>query len=339
MCQRCFSVSSAAEEEDHDKSKVGFIGLGNMGRRMAANLMHAGFPVVIHDQSPKAMHDLKESGAESAASPAELASMEGVRVLVTMLPTPESVRDVYLGTDGVLQAARGIHPSLLIDASTVDPQTSMEVARQMRSADLHRKATPFEGCPSSAPSMIDAPVSGGVTGAAAATLTFMVGGEPEAFKAAQPFLKAMGKHALYCGRSGMGQTAKVCNNLALGIQMASIAEALTLGRDLGLDPGTLTAIFNASSARCWSSEVYNPAPGVTKGAPASRDYQGGFATKHMIKDLKLAATAAEDLDRLLPMGAAALDLYEQVAEVDDALDFTAIYKHIYSHSGRPLPRK
>jgi 3-hydroxyisobutyrate dehydrogenase len=180
--------------------------------------------------------------------------------------------------------------------------------------------------------MIDAPVSGGVPGAQAATLTFMVGGHPQAVEAATPILNAMGKRIIHCGDHGAGQAAKLANNLVLAISMAAVSEGLALGMKLGLDPKLLTDIFNSSSARCWSSDVYNPCPGVMEGVPSSRGYQGGFATKLMVKDLGLAERAGEAVDAYLPMCRAARGLYKKtVDEKEDGanLDFSAIFQSAY----------
>ncbi|KAK9829010.1 hypothetical protein WJX72_003382 [[Myrmecia] bisecta] len=329
---RRFCAAAAPAKDEF--GKIGFIGLGNMGFKMASNLIQGGHSLVVYDQSMEALHNIGQLGAEVAASPADLAATEGVQMVVTMLPSSQNVLDVYCGSQGLLKAEGGLQPSLLIDSSTIDPPTAQRVAQEASKASLRKgvRTASLPGLPIGSPTMIDAPVSGGVTGARAATLTFMCGGEKAAVRAAEPLLKLMGKTVLYCGPPGSGQAAKVCNNLALAIEMAGIAEALALGAKLGLDPRLLSSIFNTSSARCWSSEAYNPCPGVMEGVPASRDYKGGFGTKLMVKDLGLAVAAAEHVDAPLPMGREARDVYQKVmdATADGAtLDFGAIYRHVY----------
>eukprot|EP00884_Botryococcus_braunii_P011874 jgi/Botrbrau1/20688/Bobra.0058s0018.1 len=249
-----------------------------MGSRMAKNLAGRGYELVVCDASPRNLSEFLKSGLETTAltSPQELASTPGVEAVVTMLPSSSHVKAVYCGADGLLSAPEGVVPSLLIDTSTIDPLTAREVAAATRKAKLHHGSHIFSGCSMSSPTFVDAPVSGGVTGAAAATLTFMCGGDEAGVAAATPFLHAMGKNVMRLGPPGSGQAAKLCNNLALAIQMAGVAEAAALGMRLGLDPALLSQVFNSSSARCWSSEAYNPVPGVMEGVPASRDYQGGL---------------------------------------------------------------
>ncbi|KAL4420155.1 hypothetical protein ABPG77_008291, partial [Micractinium sp. CCAP 211/92] len=218
-----------------------------------------------------------------------------------------------------------LHPHLLVDCSTIDPITSREVAAAAAAAQLHPNAVE-EHDGQRAPLMIDAPVSGGVPGAQAGNLTFMCGGPQAAVDAARPLLEAMGKRIIYCGSNGTGQTAKLCNNLVLGVSMAAVSEGLALGKQLGLDPRLLSEIFNTSSARCWSSEIYNPVPGVVEGVPSSRGYHGGFSSQLMVKDLSLILKAAEHCGAPVPLTAEARKLYSQV---DPSLDFSAIYKQLY----------
>ncbi|KAH9306864.1 hypothetical protein KI387_011268, partial [Taxus chinensis] len=200
------------------------------------------------------------------------------------------VMDVYMGSDGLLGKENNFRPWLLVDASTVDPQTSRRIAERVSDCDLIANTYNW-----GTPVMLDAPVSGGVLGAEASTLTFMVGGPQNAFHAAQPLLSAMGKHSIYCGKSGNGAAAKICNNLAMAISMAGISEALALGQHLGISASTLSKIFNSSSARCWSSDTYNPVPGVMAGVPSSKNYEGGFSCKLMAKDLGLALVSAKEV--------------------------------------------
>ncbi|CAL8471511.1 g11053 [Coccomyxa elongata] len=314
-----------------DSSKIGFIGLGAMGARMAENLRRAGHDLVVHDSSIARLEEFSEhEGVQSVSSPAAVAEEEGVAIIITMLPSCRDVMNVYCGSEGILSAEGGTRPSLLIDSSTINPVTAQNIAKEVASASLHHESHPFPSCSARSPMLVDAPVSGGITGAKAATLTFMCGGDKHAVSAAEPYLRGMGKKIWHCGGPGMGQTAKVCNNLALAIQMASIAEASALGCRLGMDPKLLADIFNSSSARCWTSDSYHPVPGVMPEVPASRDYKDGFATRHMIKDLGLAMSAAEHAGSATPMAREALKLYEKVAEeADDHLDFGAIYRYVY----------
>ncbi|HEY6611987.1 MAG TPA: 3-hydroxyisobutyrate dehydrogenase, partial [Pseudomonas sp.] len=256
---------------------IGFLGLGNMGAPMARNLLKAGHQLSVFDLSGAAVASLVEAGAVAASSPAALAQAD-VELILTMLPAAAHVKGVYLGDDGLLAH---VHPDvLLIDSSTIDPQSAREVAAAARQ----------HGNP-----MLDAPVSGGTGGAAAGTLTFMVGGEAADFARAQPILAAMGKNIVHCGGAGNGQAAKVANNMLLGISMIGVAEAMSLGVALGVDPQVLAGIINTSSGRCWSSDTYNPFPGVMDNVPAARGYSGGFGSDLMLKDLGLASEAAKQI--------------------------------------------
>ncbi|NLY63400.1 MAG: 3-hydroxyisobutyrate dehydrogenase [Alcaligenaceae bacterium] len=288
---------------------IGFIGLGNMGAPMALNLLKAGHKVYVYDLVEAAVQTLEAAGASRESSPAQVASQE-IDILITMLPAAAHVKKVYLGEDGVL-AAVGKHV-LLIDSSTIDPQTARDVAAQ---ATAQGNA------------MLDAPVSGGTGGAQAGTLTFMVGGEKDTFDKALPVLEAMGKNIVYCGGPGNGQVAKVANNMLLGISMIGAAEAMNLGVSLGMDPKILAGIINTSSGRCWSTEVYNPYPGVVETAPAAKGYAGGFGTDLMLKDLGLATEAAKAARVPVVLGAAAQQLYQTFsAQGHGQLDFSAIIK-------------
>ncbi|MBA1263386.1 3-hydroxyisobutyrate dehydrogenase [Stutzerimonas stutzeri] len=288
---------------------IGFLGLGNMGGPMARNLLKAGHRLSVFDPSTTALAGLMEAGAQAAASPIAIAQA-GVEVIISMLPAAAHVRQVYLGDDGLL----GHVPAsvLLIDCSTIDPMTAREVAATAAS----------QGNP-----MLDAPVSGGTVGAAAGTLTFMVGGNEADFQKAEPILATMGKNIVHCGDSGNGQVAKVANNLLLGISMIGVAEAMSLGVALGMDAKVLAGVINASSGRCWSSEIYNPFPGVVENSPASRGYSGGFGSDLMLKDLGLASEAARQVRQPVILGALAQQLYQAFSlEGDGALDFSAIIK-------------
>ncbi|SFB57570.1 3-hydroxyisobutyrate dehydrogenase [Azotobacter beijerinckii] len=286
---------------------IGFLGLGNMGAPMARNLLRAGHQLTVFDLSEAAVAGLVEAGATAAASPAALARTD-VELIVSMLPAAAHVKSVYLGADGLLAHVRpGV---LLIDSSTIDPLTAREVAAAARAHDNP---------------MLDAPVSGGTGGAAAGTLTFMVGGSAEDFERGRPVLAAMGRNIVHCGGAGNGQVAKVANNLLLGISMLGVAEAMSLGVALGMDPTVLAGIINTSSGRCWSSDTYNPFPGVLENAPASRGYSGGFGTDLMLKDLGLASEAARQVRQPVFLGALAQQLYQAFsAQGNGALDFSAI---------------
>ncbi|XP_020518698.1 probable 3-hydroxyisobutyrate dehydrogenase, mitochondrial isoform X5 [Amborella trichopoda] len=236
------------------------------------------------------------------------------------------VLDVYTGPNGLLHGGTLLRPWLLIDSSTIDPQTSRRIAAIISKHTLKEKKGSLD-----VPMMLDAPVSGGVVGAEAGNLTFMVGGPEEAYLAAKPLFLAMGKHTIYCGGSGTGSAAKICNNLALAISMIGVSEAFALGQSLGITANTLTKIFNSSSARCWSSDSYNPVPGVMDGVPSSKNYDGGFSCKLMAKDLGLAAAAAEDMRLNCPWTRQALLTYSELCKAGhEAKDFSCVFRHYYS---------
>lgn len=287
---------------------IGFIGLGNMGGPMARNLLKAGHQLTVFDVSASALEDIHAAGASVATSVAQLARTSELELVITMLPAAQHVRSVYLGPEGILSAiAKGV---VLIDSSTIDPQTSRDIAHLANQ----------QGNP-----MLDAPVSGGTGGAQAGTLTFMVGGEAHDFQRIEPILAQMGKNIVHCGGSGNGQVAKVANNMLLGISMIATAEAMNLGVALGMDPNVLAGIINTSSGRCWSSEVYNPYPGVVETAPASRGYSGGFGVDLMLKDLGLATEAAKGVKQPVVMGGLAQQIYQLFsAQGKGNLDFSAI---------------
>ena len=284
---------------------VGFIGLGNMGGHMARNLATEGFRLKVYDVVAESMTGL--TGADPQASAAEAAA--GVDIVITMLPAGRHVRDVYLGESGVLNNASP--NTLLIDCSTIDPTSAREVAAAA-------KELRFE--------MLDAPVSGGTAGAAAGTLTFIVGGSVGALDEARECLSVMGSNIFHAGGSGAGQIAKICNNMLLAIQMAGTAEALALGVENGLDPAVLSEIMKQSSGGNWPLNVYNPYPGVMDGAPASRGYEGGFLVDLMSKDLGLAMDTAEGSRSSVPLGSLAKNLYRIHQQQNDAggLDFSSI---------------
>jgi len=284
--------------------KIAFIGLGNMGGGMAANLAKAGHEVRAFDLSEAALAAAKEHGCDTFTSASE--ACEGVEAVVSMLPNGEIVKAVYTG-DVIGKAPEG---AVFLDCSTIDVATAREVAEAAKAAGY---------------SMVDAPVSGGIAAAEAGTLTFMVGGTEEAFKRAEPVLSGMGKAVIHAGQAGNGQAAKICNNMLLGIHMIGTCEAFAMAQKLGLDPQTFYDISSVSSGQCWSMTSYCPVPGVGPKSPSDNDYQGGFATGLMLKDLKLAMEAAETAGVDTQMGERARQLYEAFdAEGNGARDFSAI---------------
>lgn len=289
-------------------TSIGFIGVGNMGGPMARNLLKAGHTVHAFDLSEVALKAVIDAGATAAKSAAEAAT--GVDVVITMLPAGHHVRLVYLAEGGVLAVAK--KGALLIDCSTIDIESARTVATAAEKADFQ---------------FLDTPVSGGVGGAEAGTLTFMCGGSEEGFARAKPVLEAMGKKIVLAGGAGAGQAAKVCNNMALAISMIGTCEAFSLGEKLGLDPQKLFDIMSTSSGQCWSLTTYCPVPGPVATSPANRDYTGGFATALMLKDLKLAQGAAQDANATTPLGAEAMQLYSLFAAKGHAgVDFSGIIK-------------
>ena len=275
--------------------RIGFIGLGNMGGPMAANLIRAGHQVAGHDLSPTSLDALGAAGGVVAATAAEAA--KNADAVITMLPAGPHVRAVLTGQDGILSRLRP--GTLVIDCSTIDVETARAMAA----------AAGAQGCP-----MLDAPVSGGTTGAAAGTLTFMVGGEAEAFAQAQDVLGAMGRTIVHAGPAGAGQAAKLCNNLILGITMLGVSEAFALADKLGLSAQSLFDISSTSSGQCWSLTSYCPVPGPVPSSPANRDYQAGFAAALMLKDLTLATGAARSSGAAGVLGEVARDAYARLCD-------------------------
>ncbi len=295
---------------------IGFIGLGNMGAPMATNLLGAGHRVTGFDLAPRAIEALAAKGGQAAASAAEAAAAGDI--VITMLPAGPQVRSVYLDEGGVLANAR--RSALLIDCSTIDVETARAVAAAAQRAGFD---------------MLDAPVSGGVAGAEAASLTFMVGGAVEVFARAQPVLAAMGRTIIHAGPAGNGQAAKVCNNMILGVSMIAVCEAFSLADRLGLEPQTLFDISSKSSGQCWALTSYCPVPGPVPASPANRDYAPGFTAAMMLKDLRLAQQAAGATATATPLGAAAANLYQMfVDEGAGALDFSGIYRLIRKPQGK-----
>lgn len=288
-------------------STIAFIGVGNMGGPMARNLLKAQHKVRAFDLSAAALKPVTEAGATAAKTANE--AIAGADVIITMLPAGQHVRAVYL-EDGVLaHAAKG---ALLIDCSTIDIDSARAVHAAAEKAGFD---------------FLDAPVSGGVGGAEAATLAFMCGGSETAFGRAQSVLEKMGKRIVHAGGAGAGQAAKICNNMLLAISMIGTCEAFVLGEKLGLDPQKLFDIMSAASGQCWSLTTYCPVPGPVPTAPSNRDYTGGFATALMLKDLKLAQGAAQSAGAATPLGAEAAQLYAMfAANGHAAMDFSGIIK-------------
>ena len=289
---------------------IGFIGLGNMGAPMAAHLVKAGHRVTGFDLVAIAVESLAAKGGTAAASAPAAAA--GSEIVITMLPAGPQVRSVYLGDDGLLAHAR--KDALLIDCSTIDVETARAVAAAAAEAGFD---------------MLDAPVSGGVGGAEAATLTFMVGGEEAVFSRARRILEAMGRTIVHAGPAGNGQAAKICNNMMLGVSMIAVCEAFSLAERLGLEAQTLFDISAKSSGQCWALTSYCPVPGPVPASPANRDYAPGFTAAMMLKDLRLAQQAAGASAAPTPLGAAAANLYQLfVDEGAGGRDFSAIYRFI-----------
>ena len=289
---------------------IGFVGLGNMGGPMAANLIKAGHKLRVFDLSQPAIAKLVEAGAEAAPSATDAA--KGADAVITMLPAGANVRDIYLGPQGLIASApRRLPPRRLLDHRCGDGPRGQR------------------GGGSGGLDMLDAPVSGGVGGAQAATLTFMAGGSESAFKRAEPILSCMGKAVIYAGGPGNGQAAKICNNMILGISMIAVSEAFTLGEKLGLSHQTLFDIASKSSGQCWSLTSYCPVPGPVPTSPANRNYSAGFTAGMMLKDLKLAQDASRMTGANTPLGAEAASLYGLFASQGaGGLDFSAIIQFL-----------
>ena len=288
--------------------KIGFIGLGNMGEPMAANLVKAGFDVIGFDLIEEAKKKAEQNGIQIAED--AVSASENVDALISMLPASEHVESLYLGEDGLLSKLD--KTVLIIDCSTIAPDSAIKVANQAKDLDL---------------SMVDAPVSGGVVGAQESTLTFIIGGAENNVERARPLLEKMGSNIFHAGSNGAGQVAKVCNNMLLAIHMCGTAEAIALGVNNGLDASVLSEIMRKSSGGNWSLEVYNPYPGVMSSVPASRNYEGGFLNKLMAKDLGLAKEASESSNSETPMGDLARKLYQDLINQGyEDLDFSSIQK-------------
>jgi 3-hydroxyisobutyrate dehydrogenase len=296
-------------------SRIAFIGLGNMGGPMAANLLRAGHTLHVFDLAADAIAQAVSHGATAANTAIE--AVHGTEVVISMLPASRHVEGLYLGEAGLLPHIPG--GALVIDCSTIAPASAQKVARAANARGL---------------AMIDAPVSGGTAGATAGTLTFIVGGDADALERARPVLANMGKNIFHVGASGAGQVAKLCNNMALGVIMAVTGEAIALGVAHGLDPAVLSRMMAVSTSRSWATEVCNPWPGVLENAPASRGYTGGFGNDLMLKDLGLAAEAAMGAGASIPLGELARNLYAMNSQAGNGgLDFSSVVKLV---AGEPI---
>jgi len=287
---------------------IGFIGLGNMGGPMARNLLKAGYRVKAFDVLSSALGDVAAAGAVAASSAQAAAS--DVEAVITMLPAGMHVREVYLGKNGVIAAAK--KGTLLIDSSTIDVETARNVIDAAIEAGMD---------------MVDAPVSGGVAGAENAVLTFMVGGTEAAFQRAKPILEPMGKTIVHAGGPGNGQAAKICNNMILGVSMVVVSEAFILAERLHLDSQKLFEISSKASGQCWALTSYCPVPGPVPTSPANRDYKAGFTAEMMLKDLRLSQEASQKGGVATPLGAMATELYTLfVNSGNKKVDFSGIIK-------------
>lgn len=295
-------------------ARIGFIGLGNMGGPMAANLVKAGHHVTGYDLSASLRRTAAETGVTEASGIAGVT--KDADIVITMLPAGTHVRTVYLEDDGILAHAREV--ALLIDCSTIDVETARLVAGTAGDRGI---------------AMVEAPVSGGVGGAQAATLTFMVGGADDAVARSRPILEAMGRNVVHTGESGSGQAAKMCNNMMLGIQMLSVVEAFSLADRLGLDRQKLFDVASNASGQCWSLTTYCPVPGPVPASPANRDYQPGFSAAMMLKDLRLAQDAASKTGAVTALGAQAAMLYSLFCNAGNGdADFSGIFRMIDGQS-------
>uniref|UniRef100_A0A671L0A6 3-hydroxyisobutyrate dehydrogenase n=1 Tax=Sinocyclocheilus anshuiensis TaxID=1608454 RepID=A0A671L0A6_9TELE len=313
LAEKCHNHVNAAQVSIRSmasKTQVGFIGLGNMGNPMAKNLMKHGYPVIASDVFPESCKELRELGAQILDSPADVA--DKADRIVTMLPSSPNVIDVYTGPNGILKRVK--KGSLLIDSSTIDPAVSKEMA-----VAAEKLGAVF----------MDAPVSGGVGAATSGKLTFMVGGPEEEFNAAKELLSCMGANVVYCGQVGTGQAAKICNNMLLAIGMIGTAETMNLGIRLGLDPKLLAKILNMSSGRCWSSDTYNPVPGVMEGVPSANNYQGGFGTTLMAKVCFVFTFTP------VPLGSLAHQIYRMMcARGYASKDFSSVFQFLREEEGQ-----
>tara|TARA_B100000795_G_scaffold233182_2_gene191775 strand:- start:524 stop:1417 length:894 start_codon:yes stop_codon:yes gene_type:complete len=289
-------------------AEITFIGLGNMGLPMAMNLLKEGHSVTGFDLAENQVKILTDAGGKSTNNINK--TIQTADAVITMLPSGKIVKSVYLGDDGIINNAP--ENLLLIDSSTIDVETARDVSKEAMNKNLK---------------IVDAPVSGGVGGAQAGTLTFMVGGDKGAFNSAKEFLDIMGGNIIYAGLSGNGQAAKICNNMLLGISMIGTAEAFNLAENLGLDAQTFFDISSTASGQCWSMTSYCPVPGPVPSSPANNDYQPGFSSALMLKDLRLSQEAASMTTSSTPLGANATSIYEEIENLGhENIDFSGVIK-------------
>jgi|SRR5579872_491026 len=293
-------------------TQIAFIGLGHMGHPMAKNLLKAGLSVKVFDISSAAIQSLTADGATAAHSITEV--IQDADVIITMLQTGQQVAEVCLGSNGIFAHTK--QNILYIDSSSIDITTTRELHKAAETAGI---------------AMLDAPVSGGVSGAEAGTLTFMVGGTEEHFNRGKVIFEKMGKKVVHAGLAGSGQAAKICNNLILGISMIGVCEAFTLGEKLGLDPRKFFEISSNASGQCWSMTSYCPVPGLVEKAPSNNEFKPGFTANMMLKDLHLGQHAAESVNAAIPLGTVAAELYTLfVNQGHGNTDFSGIIKMIKS---------
>lgn len=296
-------------------TRIGFIGIGNMGLPMVANLLKAGFPVEVHDVRREAVEAAVGRGASAGASTAEVAGR--AEVLITMLPNSPDVEVAYLGPQGVLEGARS--GLICIDMSTIDPATTRRVGERLAAKGVR---------------MLDAPVSGAVPRAVEGTLTIMVGGDPALLESVRPILGAMGKNVIPVGPLGSGEVAKLCNNLIAGVSMIAVAEAFTIGMRAGLDPGVLHEVISKSSGNCWALEHNCPVPGLVPKAASTNNYAAGFMTDLMAKDISLARGTARDVGATCFMGALAHELYTLASQHGfGRKDFSSVIRLLTAQTG------
>lgn len=289
-------------------AEITFIGLGNMGLPMAMNLLKNGHSVTGFDLAEDQVKILTNAGGKSTSDINKTIQISDA--VITMLPSGKIVKSIFFGDNGIINNAP--KNLLLIDSSTIDVETAREVSKEAISKNLR---------------IVDAPVSGGVGGAQAGTLTFMVGGEKESFDSAKEFLDIMGGNIIYAGLSGNGQAAKICNNMLLGISMIGTAEAFNLAENLGLDAQTFFDISSTASGQCWSMTSYCPVPGPVPSSPANNDYKPGFSSALMLKDLRLSQEAASMTTSATPLGANATSIYEEIENLGQAnIDFSGVIK-------------
>lgn len=289
---------------------VGFVGLGHMGLPMAINCLNAGYTVIGFDLQQQALDALTQAGGNIATDLTDIAKHSNI--IITMLQTGDQVKSVCLGESGLFAHAQT--ESYYLDCSTIDVATARFIHQHASEAGIYS---------------LDAPVSGGVAGAQAGQLTFMVGGEPNVLEAVSPVLNCMAKKVIHAGAAGNGQAAKICNNMILGITMIAVSEAFVLAEKLGLPKQKLHEIVSNASGQCWTMDTYVPVGGILEHVPANRDYQPGFSAAMMLKDLNLSQATAHEHAQTLPMGQLAQQLYQQMQnEEKDQLDFSAIIQLI-----------